>query len=135
MQPTLNELPGSATVAASINEISCTSMGFHASRVKWLAIIDAAGHTHRADAKTLLRRDYPFTRPLYIYVNKPPGKPLDPLTLAFLASVLSPEGQAQLSQSDYIPLPESQRLAGAVGGGIAHSRAGESFTLNMNKFQ
>lgn len=118
MQPTVNELSGSAAVAASVNAIGYTSMGFHASGVKWLAIIDAAGHTHRADAQTLRCGDYPFTRPLYIYVNKPPGKPLDPLTLAFLVRVLSPEGQAQVSQAGYIPLTESQRLAALQAAGL-----------------
>ncbi|WP_074012769.1 PstS family phosphate ABC transporter substrate-binding protein [Candidatus Sodalis sp. SoCistrobi] len=122
MQPTVNELPGSAAVAravaASVNAIGYTSMGFHASGVKWLAISDAAGHTYSADAQTLRRGDYPFTRPLYIYVNKPPGKPLDPLTLAFLARVLSPEGQEQVGQAGYIPLTPSQRLAAQRAAGL-----------------
>lgn len=125
MQPTVNELPGSAAVAqavaASANAIGYTSMGFHASGVKWLAIIDAAGHTFNADAQTLRRGDYIFTRPLYIIyvnVNKPPGKPLDPLMLAFLARVLSPEGQEQVSQVGYVPLTEFQRISALQSAGL-----------------
>ncbi|MFT4465291.1 MAG: PstS family phosphate ABC transporter substrate-binding protein [Sodalis sp. (in: enterobacteria)] len=122
MQPTVNELSGSAAVAqvvaASVNAIGYTSMGFHASGVKWLAIIDAGGHTLTADAQTLCRGEYPFTHPLYLYVNKPPGKPLDPLTLAFLARVLSPEGQEQVSQAGYVPLTQPQLLAARRAAGL-----------------
>lgn len=122
MQPTVNELPGSAAVAqavaASVNAIGYTSMGFHARGVKRLAIIDAAGHTLTADAQTLRRGEYPFTRPLYLYVNKPPGKSLDPLTLAFLARVLSPEGQEQVSQAGYVPLTQSQLLTARRADGL-----------------
>lgn len=48
---------------------------------------------------------YPLQRYLYIYVNRAPGKPLDPLLKEFLRFVLSRQGQALVSENDYLPLP------------------------------
>ncbi|KOC94293.1 PstS family phosphate ABC transporter substrate-binding protein, partial [Winslowiella iniecta] len=51
---------------------------------------------------------YPYIRPLYIYVNKVPGKPLEPLTRAFLQQAISPQGQALVERSGYLPLSDAQ---------------------------
>ena len=48
---------------------------------------------------------YPLQRYLYIYVNRSPGRPLDPLLKEFLRFVLSREGQALVSKDQYLPLP------------------------------
>ena len=47
---------------------------------------------------------YPIARFLYIYVNKPPSKPIDPLTREFLKMVLSKEGQEEVAKDGYFPL-------------------------------
>jgi phosphate transport system substrate-binding protein len=49
---------------------------------------------------------YPFTTFTYVYVNKTPGKPLDPGVQKFLAFALSKEGQKQVQLDGRIPLPE-----------------------------
>jgi len=49
--------------------------------------------------------EYPICRPLYLYVNRPPGKPLDPLAREFIVFVLSREGQEILAQDGTLPLP------------------------------
>lgn len=49
---------------------------------------------------------YPLTRALYIYVNKAPGKALDPGLAGFLRFVLSPEGQEQVRLNGMVALPE-----------------------------
>jgi len=48
---------------------------------------------------------YPLQRYLYIYVNRKPGQPLDPLLKEFLRFVLSRQGQSLVSQDQYLPLP------------------------------
>ncbi|HEV2269863.1 MAG TPA: substrate-binding domain-containing protein [Steroidobacteraceae bacterium] len=48
---------------------------------------------------------YPLQRYLYIYVNRKPGQPLDPLLKEFLRFVLSRQGQALVSKDQYLPLP------------------------------
>ena len=48
---------------------------------------------------------YPFSRYVYIYVNKPPGKPLEPKVKEFLKLVLSQEGQQVVADERvFIPL-------------------------------
>ena len=48
---------------------------------------------------------YPFSRYVYLYVNKPPGKPLDPKVKEFLKLVLSEQGQQVVADEHvFIPL-------------------------------
>jgi phosphate transport system substrate-binding protein len=50
---------------------------------------------------------YPLQRYLYIYVNRKPGQPLDPLVKEFLRFVLSRQGQSMVSADHYVPLSAS----------------------------
>jgi phosphate transport system substrate-binding protein len=50
---------------------------------------------------------YPLQRYLYIYVNRKPGQPLDPLLKEFLRFVLSRQGQSLVGKDQYLPLPAS----------------------------
>jgi phosphate transport system substrate-binding protein len=54
---------------------------------------------------------YPLSRYVYIYVNRPPGKPLEPKVKEFLELVLSREGQDVVAREGvYIPLtPQTVR--------------------------
>lgn len=58
---------------------------------------------------------YPLSRYLYIYINKAPSKPLEPLTAAFLDRVLSDTGQGLVNLDGYLPLlpatPQKTRQA------------------------
>lgn len=59
-------------------------------------------------AANVRNRSYPLTRDAYIYVNKPPGRPLNPKVREFLRFVLSRQGQRIIErQGIYSPLPES----------------------------
>jgi phosphate transport system substrate-binding protein len=50
-------------------------------------------------------RTYPLTRSIYIYLNRVPGKPLDPKSKEFLRYILSREGQEAVQrQGKYLPL-------------------------------
>ncbi|AUX92624.1 PstS family phosphate ABC transporter substrate-binding protein [Mixta gaviniae] len=107
----VGEYPGSAAVvqavASNLNAIGYASFGFHISGVKMLALAKA-GEAVMPDAATIRSGRYPYARPLYIYINKPPGKAPEPLTAAFLRQALSPEGQALVSQAGYLPLSDRQ---------------------------
>ncbi len=49
---------------------------------------------------------YPLSRFIYIYVNRPPGKPLSPVVKEFLSMALSKEGQeAVVREGIFLPLP------------------------------
>ena len=59
-------------------------------------------------AANVRNRSYPLSRDAYIYVNKPPGRALDPAVREFIRFVLSRQGQQIIaSQGIYSPLPES----------------------------
>jgi phosphate transport system substrate-binding protein len=51
-------------------------------------------------------RSYPLIRDAYIYVNKPPGHPMDPKVREFIRFVLSREGQQIIQKAGvYSPIP------------------------------
>ena len=51
-------------------------------------------------------RSYPLIRDAYIYVNKPPGRPMDPKVREFIRFVLSREGQTIIQNAGvYSPIP------------------------------
>ncbi len=53
-------------------------------------------------------RSYPLVRSIYIYLNRPPGKPIDPKLKEFLRYALSREGQEIVAKNgSYLPLPAS----------------------------
>ena len=77
--------------------------------IKILAISAAATSPPVAlTAANVRNRSYPLSRDAYIYVNKAPGRPLDPKVREFIRFVLSREGQEIIDkQGIYSPLPES----------------------------
>ncbi|MBS0514477.1 MAG: hypothetical protein JSS16_03280 [Proteobacteria bacterium] len=57
-------------------------------------------------ADNVANRSYPLTRDAFVYVNKAPGRALDPKVREFLRFALSREGQAIIAKSGiYTPLP------------------------------
>jgi phosphate transport system substrate-binding protein len=55
--------------------------------------------------ETVADRSYPLTRSMYIYLNRPPGKPLPANLDEFMRYILSREGQnAVAQQSVFLPL-------------------------------
>ncbi|HEM7576505.1 TPA: phosphate ABC transporter substrate-binding protein PstS family protein [Serratia marcescens] len=119
--PRVNELPGSASVvqavAGSLNGIGYASIGFRASGVRLLSLAES-GEDYVAPTAANVRNDrYPLSRYLYIYINKAPNQPLEPLTAAFLDRVLSTAGQSLVNHDGYLPLPPGalQKTRQALG--------------------
>jgi phosphate transport system substrate-binding protein len=56
------------------------------------------------DPDTVLSGKYPLSRYLYLYVNKVPNKPLDPLVGEFIRFVLSRSGQRIVVKDGYLPI-------------------------------
>ena len=55
--------------------------------------------------ETFYRRTYPLDNAVYLYLNRPPGKPLEPRLKEFLTYVLSREGQQDIVEDGmYLPL-------------------------------
>lgn len=113
---TVKEQPGSASVVQGVAEdllgIGYSGIGYRTSGVKAVALARTEdGPYYGTDPEAALSGHYPLARFLYIYVNRAPGKPLDPLVREFLRFVLSREGQEVVIKDGYLPL--SSRLVAA----------------------
>ncbi len=113
-------------VAADINAIGYSGLGYRTDNVRALAIGSGPGFSETryfpitierfADSGDPARRHayvidgrYPLSRPLFFYVNKAAGEALPDAVTAFLTYVLSQDGQDVLERIGYIPLPANAR--------------------------
>ncbi|WP_127471262.1 PstS family phosphate ABC transporter substrate-binding protein [Thiomicrorhabdus aquaedulcis] len=106
----VNEQPGSASVvqsvSASLNGIGYSGIGYKTAGVKALALGKKEGDKHvAATTENALNGTYPLSRLLYVYVNKAPNKPIEPVVGEFLKLVLSKKGQEDVEKDGYIALP------------------------------
>lgn len=106
----VKEQPGSASVVQGVtsdmNGIGYSGIGYKTSGVKAVALAAKAGAPYfPATPDDALSGKYPLSRFLYVYVNKAPNKPLDPLVREFVKYMLSQEGQQVVVKDGYIPLP------------------------------
>jgi phosphate transport system substrate-binding protein len=107
---TVNEQPGSASVvqsvSASLNGIGYSGIGYTTSSVRAVPLSRSADKPFvEATPENAVNGSYPLARFLYVYINKEPGKELDPLTRQYLSMVLSRQGQEVVVKDGYIPLP------------------------------
>jgi len=105
---TVKEQPGSASVVQGISEdkngVGYSGIGYTTSGV-WTVPLAKKGIRHVEPAyENVLGGKYPLARFLYVYVNKEPNKPLDPLVQEFLKFVLSKEGQEIVVKDGYYPM-------------------------------
>jgi phosphate transport system substrate-binding protein len=85
--------------------IGYSGLGYKTSGVKALSLAkDDKSAFATTDSEEVYAGKYPLARFLYVYVNRAPGKPLDPLTDQFLRFVLSREGQEIVLKDGYLPL-------------------------------
>ena len=106
---TVKEQPGSASVVQGVTNdrygMGYSGIGYKTSGVKALALSEKEGGTFSSGSyDDVVSGKYPLARFLYIYVNRAPGKPLDPLVREFLKLVLSKEGQEVVVKDGYLPL-------------------------------
>lgn len=108
-KPSVKEQPGSASVvqgvSADLYGIGYSGIGYKTSGVKTLALARKDGDAYGSCApESVLAGQYPLSRFLYVYVNKAPNKPLDPLVAEFVKYILSYEGQLVVVKDGYFPL-------------------------------
>ncbi|WP_347274433.1 PstS family phosphate ABC transporter substrate-binding protein [Candidatus Kuenenia sp.] len=109
---TVKEQPGSASVVQGVTEdrysIGYSGIGYQTSGIKTVPVALKEGrHFVEAKEENVLNGSYPLARFLYIYINKKPGQPLDPLIHEFVRFILSNEGQQIVIKDGYMPLPSS----------------------------
>lgn len=106
----VKEQPGSASVVQGVTVdlygIGYSGIGYRTSGVR---AVPLAFHEGEPPAEPTLENvisgAYPLGRFLYIYINKTPGQPLEPVVREFLRYVLSREGQEAVIRAGYLPLP------------------------------
>ncbi len=105
---TVKEQPGSASVVQGVTEdkyaIGYSGIGYKTSGVRAVPVAAKPGQCIDDSAENVLTGKYPLSRFLYVYVNKAPNKPFDPLVREFLKYVLSQEGQQTVVKDGFIPL-------------------------------
>jgi phosphate transport system substrate-binding protein len=106
----VKEQPGSASVVQGVTEdrfgMGYSGIGYKTSGVKVVALANKDGDSFSSGSyEDVKSGKYPLNRFLYIYINKAPGKPLDPLVKEFSKFIFSKEGQEVVLKDGYLPLP------------------------------
>jgi len=106
----VKEQPGSASVVQGVTRdragIGYSGIGYRTSGVKALALAPKEGAPPvAATPEHVYDGTYPLARFLFVYVNKDPEKPLDPLMREFVKFIFSKEGQEVVIKDGYLPVP------------------------------
>ena len=106
----VKEQPGSASVVQGVTEdrygVGYSGIGYRTSGVRVVPLAEAEGMPFEsASLANVLDGSYPLGRFLYLYVNKTPGEPMDPLVREFARFVFSREGQEIVIKDGYMPVP------------------------------
>ncbi|MGH7236297.1 MAG: PstS family phosphate ABC transporter substrate-binding protein [Nitrospiraceae bacterium] len=112
-KPGVSMQPGSASVVLSVSNdsfgIGYSGIGFQSSQVRVVPLAEDPGHPYIMPTRESVRsRAYPLSRPLYLYVNRSPKKPLDPTILEFLKFANSREGQQTIASAGVYPVAAAQ---------------------------
>jgi phosphate transport system substrate-binding protein len=104
---TVKEQPGSASVVQGVTEdrfgMGYSGIGYRTSGVRPVALAEGTAYSD-GNYGDVVSGKYPLARFLYIYINKAPGKPLDPLVKEFVRFISSKEGQEVVVKDGYLPL-------------------------------
>jgi phosphate transport system substrate-binding protein len=108
----LKEQPGSASVVQGVAvdryAMGYSGIGYTTAGVRTVPLTEKEGGTcAEASQANSYSGKYPLSRFLFIYVNRAPGKRLDPLISEFIRLVLSKEGQEVVIKDGFFPIPNS----------------------------
>jgi phosphate transport system substrate-binding protein len=109
---TVKEQPGSASVVQGVTEdrygIGYSGIGYRTSGVKLVPLAESEKHpVSNGSYEDVQSGKYPLWRFLYLYVNKAPNRPLEPIIGEFVNLIYSKEGQEAVVKDGYMPLPAS----------------------------
>lgn len=109
-RPTVNGLAGNGAIITAVqqalNGIGYVGIAFVTAGVKPLAITIDSAPPVTPTIDTMRSGEYPLSRQLYLYANRPPGRRFTPQVKEFLKMVYSPTGQATVTRVGLIALPE-----------------------------
>jgi phosphate transport system substrate-binding protein len=106
----VKEQPGSASVVQGVTVdrygVGYSGIGYATAGVRAVPLAaKEGGKCVEATADNSYSGSYPLARFLYVYINKVPGKQLDPLTREFVKLMVSKEGQEVVVKDGYFPIP------------------------------
>jgi phosphate transport system substrate-binding protein len=106
----VKEQPGSASVVqgATVDRFAMgySGIGYATAGVRAVLLAEKEGaKCYEADPDNAYAGTYPLARFLFVYVNKAPGKPMDPVTREFVKLMVSKEGQEVVIKDGYFPIP------------------------------
>ena len=106
----VKEQPGSASVVQGVTvdrfAMGYSGIGYSTAGVRAVPLAAKEGaKCYEADPDNAYAGTYPLSRFLFVYVNRAPGKALDPLTREFVKLLLSKEGQEVVIKDGYFPIP------------------------------
>lgn len=121
----VKEQPGSAAVVQGVTvdryAIGYSGIGYATAGVRAVPLAEqAGGPCVEANQQNAYAGTYPLARFLFIYVNKPPTRGVDPLVREFLRFVLSRQGQEIVVKDGYFPVSAPialEELAKVTAGG------------------
>lgn len=104
----VKEQPGSSGVVQGVTTdlaaVGYSGHGYLTAGVKALALGETRETAVEGTYDNCVNGKYPLSRFLFVYINKAPGKPVEPLTLEFLKYALSKDGQAVVLKDGFYPL-------------------------------
>jgi phosphate transport system substrate-binding protein len=107
----VKEQPGSSAVVQGVASdkygIGYSGVGYKTADVRIVPLAVQEGKCFDASADNAYSGDYPLARFLYIYFNKKPGAPPDPLMTEFLKYVFSKEGQQVVIKDGFYPVSKA----------------------------
>jgi phosphate transport system substrate-binding protein len=105
----VKEQPGSSAVVQGVTSdlagIGYSGIGYRTSGVRPVPLVGKDGKAYDTTQENCASGKYPLSRFLYVYINKAPNKPVDPLTAEFIKFIQSKQGQEVVVKDGYFPLP------------------------------
>jgi phosphate transport system substrate-binding protein len=113
---TIKQEPGSEAVVEAVAAdkfgIGYSGIGYKNEGVRAVPLASYYGGTcYEASAETAMSGKYPIARYLYLYLNKKPSQPLDPLRAEFVKYILSKDGQELTERGGFFPITNEIRDA------------------------
>jgi phosphate transport system substrate-binding protein len=110
----MKEQPSSQAVVEKVASdryaIGYSGIGYKTSGVRTVPIAISEGMPcSDTSAEAAYSRKYPLARYLYIYINRKPGAPLDPLRREFIKYILSKNGQMETEAGGFYSIPNADR--------------------------
>ena len=106
----VKEQPGSASVVQGVTvdryAVGYSGIGYATAGVRAVPLTEKeGGKCYEATPDNAYSGDYPLSRFLYVYVNRAPGKALDPMTREFVKLMVSRQDQEVVVKDGYFPIP------------------------------